>query len=130
MAGKRYPATLPVFLAAGHARQMGDSLDRVPMEVGPPRNYRILTGAPEFVVVGTLLSQAQFDVFYDFVENDITQGQDLFNTRVRGGDFNTGLDWWEARFAEPYKWGARTRGFYAVSARLRLVNGPYATEHV
>lgn len=127
--GIAYPAALPAWLVNGHVRQLLPVAERVSMEYGPARMRRQFRSAPHIVDVSTILVPSKFNVFYDFHEQDIQAGALSFNVRLAGPSFANGIEWWEARFVAPWKAVYKLDGaLWIITAQLRLLNGPYATQ--
>lgn len=122
-----YPTSLPMFLADGFSREISPRTERDEMEVGHDRVYRMFTTTPQIASCKTLLTQAQFDVFYDFFESTLSVGQEDFSVRMRGPTYVGGLEWWTARFVEPYTATPRDRSMFSVSFRLLLNGGPFSS---
>ena len=123
----RYPAELPVWLLAGHAFDAVGITDDAEMDAGEDLARQIYTWVPKIANVGTIVTQAQFDEFDRWYEQDILAGALPFDTLVatEGGPPNGTKSWWVAQFIAPYKWEAMHRGYYRVTAQL-LLEGPFA----
>lgn len=121
----RYPGELPPFFATGHSFEHIGVAEDVAFERGEDRSRQIYTFNPQLVNITTELTQAQFDVFDAWFENDLCAGACRFDVLVasQGG---TGVSWWTSQFVETYKWEA-FGWYYAVTARLLLLDGPYAS---
>lgn len=120
-----YPDELPRFLLDGHGREPMALVDRVEMEVGPARQYRDFTTAPQIVSCSTRLWQSQFDAFYDFHEQVLGAAEATFYVQIAGSAYSSGIEWWEARFVGPYSTPVKSGYRYLVSFKLRLLNGPF-----
>ena len=126
--GISYPAALPAWLQSGHAREPAPVSDRVPFEYGPARMRRQFTDSFHLASVSTVLRQPDFDTFYDFHEKDLLAGARSFNVPVAGPGYSTGIEWWEAVFAGPWKAVYKLDGaVWIITAQLRLIAGPFAT---
>ncbi len=122
---RRYPASLPGFLLAGHELAVGERVDPVQFDQGEDRHRDTRTFTPWLASVATWLTQAQLDLFHNWFEGDAEGGTALFDVQVHslvGG----APQWWQARFVGPYRLEARSAR-YTVSAELILLDGPYAT---
>jgi hypothetical protein len=124
--GLAYPAALPPFLAQGHTREPLAVCEAVEMDLGNSRLRRWFTSAPEFTEVATRLTQAEFDSFDAFFEEALQAGARSFYVPIAGPGFSTGVEWWEARYAGPYR-AAFKAGRWRVGMRLRLLDGPFET---
>jgi hypothetical protein len=122
-----YPATLPALQAQACQRSGLTQMLRTPMETGAPRVESEFTTTPRFLQAQTLLTQAQFDAFYDFFELDLQAGALSFYIAAPGPSYSSGIEWWEAAFAAPYRAQPQPGGRYLVTMALRLIGGPSAT---
>jgi len=120
-----YPVGLPGFLLDGHGREAMPLVDRVEMEVGPARQYRDFTTAPQIVSCSTLLWQSQFDAFFDFYEQTLRAAELTFYAQIAGSAYSSGLEWWESRFVGPHSEPVKNGYRYLVSFKLRLLAGPF-----
>jgi hypothetical protein len=119
----RYPGEIPNWWAEGHAFEDLGVADPVPFERGEDRQRRRFTWAPQIVAVSTRFTQAEFDRFDEWYEQDLQAGAQRFDARVaaQGGD---AVAWWAAQFVGPYTVTAQ-RARYLVQAQLLLLDGPY-----
>ena len=103
----RVPAGLPAPRVAPHEAQREDAALTLPFEHGDLRRRPIWRSVPQNFTVEYLFTQAQFDTWHDWYENQLLAGAMAFYAPLaaQGADGvvrNFGLAWWEARFARPY----------------------------
>jgi hypothetical protein len=122
-----FPQTLPPFLARPHTREPMAVDENVQVESGPDRKYRFFRNAPELLTVALQLTQAQFDIFFAWAETDLRAWTFNFYVQVAGPEYESGLEWWLARWVKPPKWKFENGYGYYVTGQLRLLNGPYET---
>ncbi len=95
------PGGFPCWLAAGHSAEQDPVYASVPMQTGHTRLRRVYTTAPQVRQVALILNGAQAKRFDDWFDNDLLAGTREFSARVKA--FGPGMEWWSARFVEPYK---------------------------
>ena len=122
-----WPDALPLPLAEGHAFEPVDLARTVEMDSGHARRRRLFRSAPQVCAVSWRFTQAQFDAFFDFFEGELGAGARQFDVLVAAQ--GQGLDWWTARFVEPYEAEALHGGRWSVQARLRLTGRPVPDEY-
>jgi hypothetical protein len=128
-----WPGELPPLRLAGHVlADVGVGGEPVAFERGEDRQRTRYTVNPRLATVSTLLTQAQYDRFVDFVENELWAAARRFDVRVATeGGVRAGLSWWSAQFVGPPREvprGSIGRGVrWEVFAELLLLDGPYAT---
>jgi hypothetical protein len=120
-----YPADLPVWLLEGHQLRSGERIAVAQFDQGEDRHREIRTFTPMLARVSTVLeTQADFDRFYEWFEDDIQSGSLRFDTKVAG--LNGALvQWWVAQFIGPYRVEIPKIGISIVTAELALLDGPY-----
>ena len=122
-----FPQTLPPFLAKPHQRDPLPVDENVPVDSGPDRKYRFFRNAPEIATVALQLLQPTFDIFYAWGETDLRAWTFNFYVQVAGPEYDSGLEWWLARWVKPPKWKYENGYGYYVTGQLRLLTGPYET---
>lgn len=122
------PASLPCFLASGHAIEVWPVHAYVPRATGLTRTRRRFRDAPRVQTVSMLLDEDEAAEFRDWFERDLIAGSRHFSARVMN-ESGVAL-WWDAVWSEPPVYVAMPRGFWRVSGRLVLgietptVDGP------
>ena len=102
---------VPLPLAAGRARDQGESRLRPRRRAAPPQRLR-----GEW-----LLTQPQFDAFFAWYETELYAGTEPFDVLVQaqGGALGS---WWTARFTAPYQAQVQSGLRWAVSVELLLID--------
>jgi hypothetical protein len=122
----RYPGDVPAVRQEGHAFDDIGAAEDVPFERGEDRARRLYTVPLQVVSVSTkALTQAQFDSFSRWYEDDLRAGSQRFDLLV-AGQGGTAPAWWAAQLVGRARYRA-TSGRYVVTAQLLLVDGPYDT---
>jgi hypothetical protein len=122
-----FPQTLPPFLARPHSREPLPVDENVEVDSGPDRKYRFFRNAPEVLTAALQLAQAQYDIFYLWGETDLRAWTFNFYVQVAGPEYDSGLEWWLARWVKPPKAKFENGYGYYVTGQLRLLTGPYET---
>lgn len=124
----RWPGELPTFKVGGHAFSDQGVAEDIAYEQGEDRSRQSWSFNAQLVSASTRLTQAQFDRFVAWYEDDLRAGTLRFDAQVaqQGGTQGAFTAWWEAQFVGPYRYQARSAR-YEVTAELLLLDGPYAT---
>lgn len=118
----------PLRLGAHALADVGVGGEPVAFERGEDRQRTRYTVNPRIASISTLLTQAQYDRFVAFVEDELWAGARRFDVRVATeGGVRAGHSWWAAQFVGPPREVPRARGWWEVSAELLLLDGPHAT---
>jgi hypothetical protein len=117
-------------LIAGHAFADVGVAEEAQFEQGEDRARQVVTWAPQLVQVSTRLTQAQYDRFVEWFEEDLSAGTLRFDAPVAAQGGVTGeidaVAWWEAQFVGPPR--AEAQGpRWLVTAELVLLDGPYSS---
>jgi hypothetical protein len=127
----RYPAECPALLLDEHQLGAGERVEPAAYEQGEDRHREIRTFTPWLASVAARMTQAEFDRFSDWVDDELRAGTLPFDIQVHSL-VGAGGQWWQARFVPssdqgPYRYEARSGPRYLVSASLILLDGPYDT---
>lgn len=124
----RYPGELPAFRLEGHEfADLGVCAEPVPMERGEPRVRRLWSVNVQQVTLNTVLTQAQFDRFYDWWEAEALAGGERFDVSVAAQGGAQPSEWWVAQIAGVYTVRMQPGHRFAVSFSVLLVDGPYTS---
>lgn len=124
------PPGLPRPLAQPHAFEPVDTCDTVPKDQGELRRLPRYGSAPELLALAWRFTQAEFDTFWDWYEDDLLAGARRFDVFVaaQGGTGGTGIapgTWRTAQFAEVPQHEALRGGRYSVQARVRCIGAAF-----
>jgi hypothetical protein len=121
-----YPNELPDWLLDGHAFDAVGVTDDAAMDQGEDLMRQVYTWVPKIANVSTTITQAHFDRFFGFYEDELLAGTRRFDTKV-AAEGGRGPEWWVAQYIAPPQWEAREGGWlYTVRAQLLLLDGPYS----
>lgn len=124
-----FPNDLPVWRQSGYVTRAGERVEATAFEQGEDREREIRTFTPMMVSASLLLTQAQFNRFEAWVDDDLQAGSQRFDGRFASVS-GRGLQWWQAMFVGPHRWTAMGRGFFVVTAEMILLDGPYDEENL
>lgn len=124
------PRAIPVPRRRPHAFSPLDASETKPRDQGEQRRMPLYATVPQLLEAEWFLTQAQFDLFADFYEDDLAAGAERFDLRVAqqgtsGLQHGARLTYWTAQFIEPYRVVTRGRSHYVVSATLLLLGSPF-----
>lgn len=114
-----FPSTLP--RPSGYTLKPQNSTVRTDMEKGPARQRLLTQSAPTLIPITWNMTQAQFQVFENFVDTTINYGNDWFTIDLYNG---MGYTNYSARFTQAYS--AVYRGFdnWVITCELEILSRP------
>lgn len=98
-----WPATLPPPRISGYDGEQGPVSKRTDFDMGPARQRRMFTSAPEMLNVSFRFKPAEMAIFKEFWKDDIGFGVDWFSIELNLG---SGLATYDARFKRACKYAA------------------------
>jgi hypothetical protein len=122
----RYPPACPALLLEQHELAAGERVEAAQYEQGEDRHREIRTFTPWLASVAARMTQAEFDRFAQWFDDDLQAGAQRFDIQVHSL-VGAGGQWWQAQFVGPYRFDARSGPRYLVNAELILLDGPYDT---
>lgn len=126
-----YPKSLPLWLAEGHEFENTPLTDDVRWEQGEDRDRQIYTWAPQIASVAALYTQAQYDRWIEFYEDELKAGTKKFATQVAHQSGGI-VEWWVVQIVAPPREETLNRStaasgnLYRVSMQLLMLDGPFA----
>jgi hypothetical protein len=124
----RYPGELPGFRLAGHEfADLGVCAPPLDMERGEPRVRRLWSVNVQRLSLSTVLTQPQFDRFYDWWEQEAQGGAERFDVSVAAQGGAQASEWYVAQAAGPYNVQMQPGHRFGVSFSVLLVEGPYGS---
>jgi hypothetical protein len=122
-----WPPDLPTFRADGHAfSDTGVAGKPFAFERGEDRQRTSYTVNPQLVSVSARYTQAQYDRYEAFCEDELPAAAGRFDVRV-AQQGAVGVAWWSAQFVGTPRETALKGGRWLVEAELLLTDGPHAT---
>lgn len=128
MTAPSMPESLGAWLLAGHAFDAYPLTEDVQWERGEDRPRQLYRSAPQIASVSALWTQAQYDAWVDFYEDDLEAGALSFYANVKS---QTGDDLaeWLVQIVTPPLESTQNRGpggdnRYRVSMQLLMLEGP------
>lgn len=113
------PSTLPAFVARPHDITPVAPYADVPTSTGPWRKRRVFVRAPRTLECGLELSEEQMAIFDSWFENDLKAGNEPFTATVAKLG-SADLEYWAAKFIEPYDAEPTVYGRWQVQCHLML----------
>ena len=124
------PSALPRPLADGHRYRPVDPALTVPKDQGELRRLPRYTAVPRQLALVWRFTQAEFDTFWDWYEDDLDAGArrfDVFVGRQGGGaiDGTAPGTWHTAQFVQPPQHEPLAGGRWRVQAQLLCIGDPF-----
>lgn len=124
------PAALPRPLAEQHAYDGVDAALTVPKDQGELRRLPRYPAVPQRLALAWRFTQDQFDVFWDWYEDELLAGARRFDVFVgkQGEAVTAGIapgTWHTAQFLEVPQYEPQRGGRYLVRARVLCIGAPF-----
>lgn len=121
----RYPVELPAWLLDGHQYEATPLTEDAEFEQGEERVRQIYTWAPQVANVSALFTQAHYDRWFTFFETELFAGTRQFDAPFES-QTSRSTEWWTVQILEVPREQVVSADLTRVTARLLMLDGPFA----